>query len=649
MNTPKPQYLQALTILFWGYQTELLWFALPMAIILEARYFVNRRWALTTQDFYRVADLTSVGLAAMVLFLFMNRQEYHFITTLLAWIPILLFPLVAVLAYSTTPRMTLDVLFYSLRRQREPVQQTWDMDYVLLGACLLAASFNQQAAYFYPVAGLILFSTLFQLRSQRFSNRVVVLSLSLVFLAATAMHTGIRGAHLSLKKQTELWIANWIAERTDPLKTRTALGKVGQLKLSDAIAFRIAPASGEPDFPARLMEAVYNTSSGTDWEVFNPQFANIDHADDFTWRFIGDPVDSYPKARIYLEFDREKSLIPVPMEVVEVDELPATDLSVSEYGSVQGVGLIRAPYFQVRYDNQLQLGSPPTATDLEIPVELKSTLEQALTASGQENPVGRVQAFFNDFRYTLYQSEAVLESNPISHFLLESKAGHCEYFASTTTLLLRHLGVPARYVVGFSIQEWNNSLGMYVVRQRHAHAWAIAYINNQWVAVDTTPQQWLAMEESHAGLLQPVWDFFANGQFRFTLWWNDQKLEDYERELYAIGAILLLILIWRIATSEQVILERKSADDQPDRLRPGQDSPFFRVEETLQAAGYARGPGELMASWLLRIERPELLPMLATHYRWRFDPRGVSMEQKARLADQVSDWLAANETQDADR
>ena len=65
----KPQYLGSIAILFWGYQCDLLWFALPMAIIFEARFYFNRRWALTQKDFYQIADLTSVGLLLLVVFL----------------------------------------------------------------------------------------------------------------------------------------------------------------------------------------------------------------------------------------------------------------------------------------------------------------------------------------------------------------------------------------------------------------------------------------------------------------------------------------------------------------------------------------------------------------------------------------------------
>jgi len=645
-NPIKPHYLGGLSALFWGWQCELIWFALPIAIILEARYYLNRRWALTKADFYRVADLTAICLVAMVFFLFLNRQEYYFITTLLTWIPILLFPLTAVLAYSTTPRMSLDVLFYSLRRQRESVQQSWDMDYVYLGACLLAAGLNKESSYYFPLVVIILACSLYQLRSPRFTKKFFVISLCAILLAATAFHHGIRNTHLNIKKQTELWVTNWISQSTDPLKTRTALGKVGQLKLSDSIEFRIKPSSGKPDFPSLLVEAVYNTSSGTEWEVFDPRFNTVEHEDDFTWNFSDTVTYPHPESKIYLEFDHDRSLIPVPSQLVELNELPATDVSMSTYGTIQGVGLIPAPHYRVRYGNEPHLGDEPSPMDLIVPEEHKIALRQVDGEQiSAEEAIPFIHDFFSDFRYTLFQNNIDITNDPLGHFLQTSKAGHCEYFASATTLLLRQLGIPSRYVVGYAIAEWNDNMKMYIVRKRHAHAWASAYINGRWTPIDSTPQQWLAMEEDQSSFLQPLWDSLGNNLFLFELWFNDQKLEDYENELYGIGLILTLILIWRIATSEQVFIGREETTDFSNWILPGRDSPFFRIEEQLSALGFRRGRGELMAEWLLRIERPELLPMLTSHNRWRFDPQGISAEEKKKLAGQVKDWLEAEPIQ----
>lgn len=654
MKLNKPRYLSGLSVLFWGYQCELLWFAVPMALILEARYLLNRRWALLTSDFYRVADLTSIGLVAMVLFLFLNRAEYHFITTLISWMPILLFPLVTVLAYSTTPRMSLDILFYSLRRQREPVTQSWDMDYVFLGACLLAAGLNQESGtYYFPVVTGIIIAALYPLKSPRFGNSVFILMICAIFLSATATHYGIRGAHLALKAKTEQWISNWISQRTDPMKTRTALGQVGRLKLSDAISFRIAPTSGKPDFPALLREAAYNSPDDTDWQVFDPRFNGVEHADDFRWEFTEDTAYLYPEARIYLEFDRERALIPVPGMLAEINELAATDINLSPYGTIQAVGLIPAPFYKIRYDDQIRLGDAPEATDLLVPEEyaallanlVPETFVPAVDSSGDSSAraaVDFVRQFFKDFRYTLYQEELSPSQDPIGNFLLSRKAGHCEFFASSTALLLRQMGVPTRYVVGYAVSEWNTDMNMYIVRQRHAHAWVTAWVDGQWQVVDTTPSQWLDMEERQSGVLQPIWDFFGNGQFRLQLWWNKQAIEDYETHLYVIGFLLALILVWRISTSEQVIIENTNETAMPPASLPGEDSPFFQIEDYLAAAGYRRGGSELMTRWLVRIGHPELLPLLTVHNRWRFDPRGLNQAERTHLGDEVSQWLAAN-------
>lgn len=650
IETGKSQFLLGISILFWGYASDLLWFALPMAAVAETRFYFNRRWALQKLDFYRIADLTSVGLLALILFLFLNRQEYHFITTLLAWLPILIFPLVTVLAYSTTPRMPLDVLFYSLRRQREPLQQSWDMNYVLMGSCLLAAGLSRENPFYFIITTAIILIALYRLRSSRFSRTLFLASMGIVLVASTILHTGMREAHLELKAKTEQWIANWISQRTDPMKTRTAIGQVGRLKLSDAIAFRVVPASGEPDFPPHLIEAVYNSPSGLDWEVFDPRFNTVPAADDFRWWFSEDPLTS-PEAQIYLEFDRENTLVPVPGELTEIYELAAIEVTQSIYGTIQGKGLIPAPYYRVRYDNEVRLGAPPTKIDLFLPPEYSELMEEVLPAknirpssrSPDLNAISEIQSYFEPFSYSLYQDLQNVTENPMGHFLKTSRRGHCEYFASATALMLRHLGIPSRYVVGYAVKEWNDSMGLYTVRQRHAHAWAVGYINGQWVPIDTTPSVWFDMEEEQSGFMQPLWDSFGNTQFAFQRWWQKQKLEDYEMELYLIGGLLALVLVWRIFTSEQVILKTAPDSEIQALIKPGASSPFFKIESYLQSLGFQRGPGELMRQWLIRIDKPELLPLLADHNRWRFDPRGLSDATKKQLASEVLAWLQLNE------
>ena len=637
----KPRIIQGLVVLAWGIQADLIWFALPMAATLEARYFLNRRWALTKQDFYRVADLTSVAMVGMIIFLFLNARSYHFITTLFQWLPILFFPLVIVLAYSTTEKMTLDVLFYSLRRQKEPVQQSWDMDYLFLGLCVLATGFNtDDRSLFFPLAAIAILWSLFPLRSTRYRAGIWILVVSITFLVAGFTHQMIREAHLAVKAKTEQWIAAWIMQRTDPLKTRTALGKVGRLKLSDSILFRIKPIGGQ-GFPSLLVEASYDhpsTGASMEWAVWETNFTSVPHEDDFTWRFA-DASPGETAAKIYLEFNRERSLVPVPASLSEIHDLPALEVKLSKYGAIQGSGMVPSPSFEIKYSLGNQLYGPPGEIDLYLDEKHEALLSRIVKRANYpaRHSIAFIQNFFSDFKYSLFQ-ETVNEANPLEDFLYSRRAGHCEYFASATTLLLRQMGVPSRYVVGYSVHEYNEALGMYIVRQRHAHAWAIAHVGGEWLVVDTTPGVWLAEEDANANLLQPIFDFFANYSFMFQLWWNEQKIEDYKFELYIIGGILALILIWRIATSEQVIISREGNEESRSWL-PGRESPFFKIVAYLSDEGLKRDRGEVLRHWLIRIQKPELLPLLGIHNRWRFDPRGVSANEKLALNEQVDHWI----------
>ena len=77
--------------------------------------------------------------------------------------------------------------------------------------------------------------------------------------------------------------------------------------------------------------------------------------------------------------------------------------------------------------------------------------------------------------------------DPVSTFILEHKAAHCEYFASAAVIMLRAVGIPSRYVVGYYAHE-NAGPDTTVVRQRDAHAWAESWARGAgWVTVDATP------------------------------------------------------------------------------------------------------------------------------------------------------------------
>jgi protein-glutamine gamma-glutamyltransferase len=91
------------------------------------------------------------------------------------------------------------------------------------------------------------------------------------------------------------------------------------------------------------------------------------------------------------------------------------------------------------------------------------------------------------YGYTL-QLPRTSTSDPLANFLFERRQGHCEYFASAMTVMLRTLGIPARVVNGFRSDEFNDLTANYVVRAKDAHAWVEAFFPGYgWQTFDPTP------------------------------------------------------------------------------------------------------------------------------------------------------------------
>jgi len=91
--------------------------------------------------------------------------------------------------------------------------------------------------------------------------------------------------------------------------------------------------------------------------------------------------------------------------------------------------------------------------------------------------------------YTYSLNMEVVDPNrdPVEDFLFNRQRGHCEYFASALTLMLRAAGIPARLVTGFKGADRLSSTGYYEVQQRHAHAWVEALVDGRWIVLDPTP------------------------------------------------------------------------------------------------------------------------------------------------------------------
>ena len=133
-----------------------------------------------------------------------------------------------------------------------------------------------------------------------------------------------------------------------------------------------------------------------------------------------------------------------------------------------------------------------TATYLQLPV-----LDPRIPALAREITRNAATPFDKVFRIENYlRSRYAYTLNltgkpgqdPLAHFLFETRAGHCEYFASAMAIMLRTLGIPSREVNGFLPGEYNDLGGDYIVRASDAHSWVEVYFPGLgWQVFDPTP------------------------------------------------------------------------------------------------------------------------------------------------------------------
>ncbi len=172
---------------------------------------------------------------------------------------------------------------------------------------------------------------------------------------------------------------------------------------------------------------------------------------------------------------------------------------------------------------------PPTPADLEVPPDVAAAIGPLVQGwvAGIQGAAERVaqieRRLEQDYTYSLhYERDAV--GDPVVQFLLTSRLGHCEYFATAQALASRSVGVPARVITGFRSIELSPFGGHRIVRSRDAHAWVEVWLDGGWVTVDPSPENAVA-----ATFAQGATDDLA-------LLWERYGLQ-------SLAAVLLLVFV----------------------------------------------------------------------------------------------------------
>lgn len=389
---------------------------------------------------------------------------------------------------------------------------------------------------------------------------------------------------------------------------------------SDTIALHVTSES----MPGYLRGKAFDTFDGRRWSstattrVVRPVTTGSATSSHEKWFPLDEGAADLESGQLYIEpAPSLRGAVFTNLETARVS-LGANELSVDAHRIVEA-GQIE-PGQPYRVAGVRSADTPPDsaarATFTTVPADIDPRIRALAEQIGgacttDEERVRAVVGYLNARCTYSLNPPNVVATDPITGFLFESRAGHCEFFATSAALLLRGAGVPCRYVTGFVSSEQNSYGKYWVARNKDAHAWVEAYIEGSgWTTVEATPANGVPQREERHKVAE-FWEYashqikaaiaaiknmdareFANAAARVALRWSP-----------AIAAVLALGVGY-------AVLKRGAAKRRSARARLGGDPIAIAMNRRLRTMdrkaeklGLVRAASETLTRFAERIER----------------------------------------------
>ncbi len=660
-----PVFLPATTLLFWAWQTGHWLPGIACAVMAESHRLIKTRRQLSFTDYRRAASL-SAGLvvALFAVFAAIRGLPYAVIPAII-WLPVATLPLLLAQNHSTRQNLEVEALLFLKRRSDPPTAKgrCIDINWPYLALCLLAASAaNVRDLSFYAGMCTLALWALWQIRPAKVSLWLWLITLGLAGLGG---YTGANGLENLQQWFTKIGSDFFGGGNVDPYRTATDIGEIGELKLASKIMLRITgPESNQGSF--LLHRASYDSYGEQTWFAPKAEMKVLTAAQaDGQWQLspvAGKFVAGSPSTmHIRDELPRGSAVLSLPAGATAITSPDFDALRHNRLGVIKAFGRPGATGYSVKYQQGVIQESAPTDQDLRLPRKDTPALkhlagELQLSATSPQSSIQNLKQFFEgEFRYALFQPERTFEGSPLRDFLLHNRFGHCEYFATAAAMLLRAAGIPARYAVGYSAQEYSHLEQAWLVRQRHAHAWTRVWTGTGWEDLDTTPITWIEAENARASSFESILDLLSWLQFQLSQW--RQALARGELSPWWAAPLVIIFLWIGRRYRKRGSRHFESVVQGPDLIRqhqwPGQDSGYYRIESRLADIGLVRQVNESPQDWYRKalqahpklLSLPRLDAIIEAHYYYRFNPERLSGHNHKVLTEGVTDWLNAFELQ----
>ncbi|WP_411846562.1 transglutaminase-like domain-containing protein [Roseibacillus persicicus] len=703
-----PRLLLGVSLLVWGGLTDHPLFALGAAFLVEGCHWLNWRWKFDLRGYSRAWILSLMALAGTVGFHSLNLSGPTAILAFIEWLPLIFLPLMLAQQYGeevAVPTSVFSVIARQrLKRERKLgkviPESRIHLGYPYFSLVLIASAFpisgnlehmKQQWIYFGLMVVLAGIGFYYSHRSSQRRLFPWLFMLTMIGLSSMASSSGL------------VQLSRWVQEggflgskgSRPPIEHNTAIGRLGELKLSRRIQWRVKAPEGQSP-PKRLMTLAYNNYRSNSWQTYDPDFGDYersytdlltiaDQKDKGEFAFntedfeVNDqPARNQVPIRLLGAVDNNRKALPCPSSPVLFAQANEIDsIEQSQIGTILAINAANVIDVEIWTGDDPSLREAPPiqrirnaqkleVTALSLPSgSYHSTKERVLLEdliqklglkklSDEEKVKVLAKYFQENYRYTTHLKIADTQAkSALLQFLDTKHEGHCEYFATATTLLLRAAGVPAHYAVGFAVQEKSNRPGEYVLRGTHAHAWCRAYLGGRketvieertvnvngeektismsrevwtggrWTDVDLTPAVWLAMDSPKPNLKERIADSFQRMREDFQLWRANEKNRGWVNlTLVIIAVALAAFVIWRLSGSR---VRRENAIEDDSSRPEGAPTPLTLSLPQLEKTLGQRPPGQVLSDWLQKtlpdFPKQSYRQLFQFHDRERFSKR----------------------------
>lgn len=649
------------------------------AILFESAHWTRLRWDFDEASLIRAWHLTVLLMAGAMVLIWMDGNRVMLVPRLLEWSPVVLVPMQFVQMFGLREKMPLNTFSFFARKRWERNRKlglTGDRSQInfaqvyvviaMLASTLGVEAKRSKEAF---LIGLVLL-TAWAILGLRHGRRIAVLVCLL--LACGMSIGGMLGLRGLYDLATE---GRWREEDTHKGQSNylTSIGRIGELKQSPEIIWRIKTLQGKT--PTHLQTAVFNDYNAGRWSYQGPS-----PDEDFKDLVTVEPVDGdsyYLTARAASDEEINTSThyeaaispdlpriairgaasahtaLPVPTSVTSLRKFEFDGVDRNVMGTVRIYPKEAVINGEILWNGQPSADFPPVVEssgrsewrktrksaksrgDLSVNADELMAVrtmvdELGLRGLPLNGKLAAIRALFSTkFQYSRYLSIARLTPDTngartaLSQFLLRARSGHCEYFATAAALMLREVGVPTRYVIGFAVMEHDPKHRESVIRGIHGHAWCRVWDEaaNGWIDFDPTPAGWLAADTPRPLWYQGFVDWMLRAREDFFIWRNEPG-----NRLLGSAILVVIGLIGAGVIGRSLWKSRRRLDG-GSRPSSGHEiqTPLHELEPLARKLLGQRSAGTTLGGWLAGLkphlpDPPLLDRAIGAYSHLRFDP-----------------------------